>query len=120
MSYGDKVELKQAIWQYMLDHSRIQPNGYYGILIYCKDKDDFWRRIKARQEGFKRYDEKDKEAAVLWKLKIYGQYNSYKLHNEKMSARVKEIKEGRNYYKKTLLFLNKHIQKYLFSGIWKV
>lgn len=31
-----------------MDHSRIQPNGYYGIMFYIKNMDDFWKRLYSR------------------------------------------------------------------------
>jgi len=55
-------EQEDALWQYFIDHSRIQPNGYWWIMFYVRDIDDFWRRVYARYTGaIKRYDVKDKE-----------------------------------------------------------
>jgi hypothetical protein len=53
---------EDAIWQYFIDHSKIQPNGYLGIMFYVKDVDDFWKRVYARYTGdFKRYDKLEKQ-----------------------------------------------------------
>jgi hypothetical protein len=67
---NDWTELKKsftqrqedALWQYFLDHSKIQKNGYIGVLFYIKNIDDFWRRLYARFTGeFKRYDKLERE-----------------------------------------------------------
>ena len=53
---------EDALWQYFIDHSRIQPNGYLGILFYVKNVDDFWRRLFYRSFGeYIRYDIEEKE-----------------------------------------------------------
>lgn len=55
-------EQEDGIWQYIIDHSKVQPNGYLGIQFYVKDLDDFWRRVYARARGdFARYDKLEKE-----------------------------------------------------------
>jgi len=54
-------EQEDALWQYFIDHSKIQKNGYYGIQFYVRDIDDFWRRLFARFTGeFRRYDKLEK------------------------------------------------------------
>jgi hypothetical protein len=46
-----------ALWQYFIDHSNIEPNGYHRIGFHVKDMDDFWKRVFARYSGdFKRYE----------------------------------------------------------------
>jgi hypothetical protein len=48
---------EDSFWQYFIDHSTVEANGYYKILFHVKDIDDFWRRLYARYTGeFKRYD----------------------------------------------------------------
>ncbi len=59
------TDQKGAIWQYFIDHSVIQPNGYYGIMFYIKDLDDFWKRVYDRYTGdFKRYDISEKKSKM--------------------------------------------------------
>lgn len=44
-----------------IDHSQIQPNGYFGILFYVKNVDDFWKRLFYRYSGeYIRYDIEEK------------------------------------------------------------
>lgn len=57
-------QFKDAMWQYVIDHSKIQPNGYLGIQFYCKNRKDFFDRVKAREEGFFRYEALTKEYKV--------------------------------------------------------
>ena len=53
---------EDALWQYFIDHSRIQPNGYFGVQFYVKNVDDFWRRLFFRYSGeYIRYDIEEKE-----------------------------------------------------------
>lgn len=53
---------EDALWQYFIDHSQIQPNGYLGIQFYIKNVDDFWRRLYYRYSGeYIRYDIEEKE-----------------------------------------------------------
>lgn len=53
---------EDAIWQYMIDHSTVEKNGYYRIFFHVKNVDDLWRRMFARFSGdFKRYEKAEKE-----------------------------------------------------------
>jgi len=59
--YFESNELKQAVWQYLMDHSRPIGNGEHKILFVVTTPEELFRRIKARKDGkYKRYD--------LWKL----------------------------------------------------
>ena len=61
----------------MIDHSVIQPNGYYGIQLYFRNREDFWKRIRARTMGFKRYNEEDKNITILRKKHIIRKFNRF-------------------------------------------
>ena len=55
-------EQEEALWQYFIDHSMIQPNGYLGIQFYVKNVDDFWKRLYFRySKEYIRYDIEEKE-----------------------------------------------------------
>ncbi len=50
-------EIREGIWQYLVDHSAFTLNGKLKIFFIVKDKEDFWRRCNARILGqFKRHD----------------------------------------------------------------
>lgn len=54
---------EDALWQYCMDHSMLQPNGYWGIQFYVRDVDDLWRRVYARYSGdYHRYEVEEKAA----------------------------------------------------------
>jgi hypothetical protein len=68
-------EQRRAIWQYCIDHSQIQPNGYHGVMFYCRDEEDFWERITARWTGdFIRDNIELKEMFALRKKKKWDKH----------------------------------------------
>lgn len=112
MDYSEKSDLKRSIWQYCIDHSKIQPNGYLGIMFYCKDQEDFWRRVRARQAGFQRYDIEDKEAGQIQIAELYSNYRWHQNHDKLRSERIEVIKNG-NLMQKTAWYIYRKIKKYL-------
>lgn len=118
MSYQEKDTFKKALWQYCIDHSKLQPNGYYGILFYVKDYSDLERRIKGRIAGFSRYNisEKETSSAALkakWE-KIESFYHACRKWEKKVLRIKAEIKQGRNITKKIALYCYIKLKKYLF------
>lgn len=83
---GVDKEGREAIWQYLIDHSRVKENGYYSVYLTFKDRSDFWRRIDARRRGFHRYDIEKKEYLMatleIKKMRKLSQRNS------EISARI--------------------------------
>lgn len=77
MSYADKIQYKQAVWQYIIDHSLPQKDGYMRILFYVKDKADFDKRVMYRLRGFKRYDDEDTKARCKERLEEFNKYKQY-------------------------------------------
>ena len=62
MSYTEKLKFKQALYQFLIDHSRLQPDGYFRVLFYFKTAEELNKRIDARASGkFKRYNIEEKE-----------------------------------------------------------
>lgn len=58
-------KFKDGLWQYMVDHKRIQPNGYAGIQLYVRNRKDFFERIQARIDGdFERYKVEETDRAL--------------------------------------------------------
>jgi hypothetical protein len=103
-------EQQDALWQYFLDHARLQKNGYFLIFFYIKNIDDFFRRLHFRyNKEYIRYDraEREKEQAT-------GDFFHMKNHSDNVSEKTQQIEQGKNIYKKFLLFVNKKIRKYLF------
>lgn len=49
-----------AVYQFVLDHSTPVPGGFH-IQFYIRNKQDFFTRVKARELGWVRTDNLDKE-----------------------------------------------------------
>ncbi len=80
-------EQESALWQYFIDHSRIQPNGYVGILFYVKDMDDFWQRLYARYTGdFARYDVIKKEAILMKYQGLASQAKKARIWDDRLQS----------------------------------
>ena len=104
-------EQREAIWQYVIDHSQIQPNGYHGIQFYIRNQDDLWERLHARYTGqFNRYDKLEKQNQSDRQALVYANKMGYK--NDKIA---KEIKASGNLYKKLILFIYRKSRDYLFK-----
>ncbi len=110
-TFTEKQE--EAIWQYFLDHSRIQPNGFWGIMFYIRDIDDFWQRVYSRYSGnFQRYDKLNKEHTQ----QLQACFVAYGLHNKK-DRLIKQINESGSVWQRTLLYVNKKTNKALFGHL---
>lgn len=118
MAYSDWVAFKksftneqgEALYQYFVDHSRVQKNGYLGVQFYIRDMDDFWRRLFARFNGdFKRYDKLEKSH----KQEMTGWY-IMKKKADRHHKIVSEIEAGKNKRKKLALWLYRKMRNYLF------
>lgn len=111
-------EQEEGLWQYFIDHSQVQPNGYLGVQFYVEDVNDFWKRVYARVSGdFKRYEAQDK---VTRQAKYRMHYNDFlelqivRRKGEKISDVCEEIDGGRNPWRKFLLWLYRHTREHLF------
>jgi hypothetical protein len=116
MDYPEKSELKKAIWQYMIDHTRMQPNGYYGVQLYFKDQADFWRRVMDRMNGFKRYEEEQKELVALRKQHIIKKYHVLRDAREHRQLKIEKIKNQGSLIQRILLEIYFRISQYLFKN----
>lgn len=104
-------EQENAIWQYFIDHSKLQPNGFLGIMFYVRDVDDFWKRIWFRYTGeYARYDKlekADRQEKVGWAMA--------KKDARKKAEVIKKIDLGRNWWKKLILFIYRKSRDNLFK-----
>ena len=118
MNYGDKNKLKKAVWQFLIDHSKIQPNGYLGFLFYVRDEKDLWRRIKYRQlTGFQRYDPELKKKNQVSTKKVHDYYRWHKRRAEVINERTQEILGHGSLLEKLKWRLYKRLKKSLFKSI---
>lgn len=117
-------EQEDAIWQYFIDHSLIQDNGYFGIQFYIKDVDDFWRRVSARYYGdFTRYDVLEKENIAVKKQLIWEELKALRRsakYSQKINQNHHFYRKNGTPYQKFLLFLkrilNREINKFIDCG----
>ncbi len=100
---------EDAIWQYIIDHSKIQKNGYYGIMFYVRDLDDFWRRVAARFYGdYARYD-KLKKAHAMANI----EFNIMQRMARQWSNTVWYVDKHGTPFQKVCLWLNRKTRDYL-------
>jgi hypothetical protein len=57
----DLTSYKDAVWDFLLEHSDITHGGALFAKFHTSHRADFERRIKARQKGYHRKDPKTKE-----------------------------------------------------------
>lgn len=100
---------EDALWQYLVDHTNVEPNGYYRILFHVRDVDDFWRRVYARYTGdFKRYDKLEKQYQNE-KLGIH----IFKKMADRMNKNVTAIAKRGTLFDKLILKLYRFSRKYI-------
>ncbi len=104
-------EQEDAIWQYLIDHSKVQRNGYLGIQIYVRELDDFWRRVFARYNGdFKRYEKLEKAHTQTLTAMYIMQKDA--IRKSKIVGRI--LKSG-SVIEKLALFFYRKSRDYLFT-----
>lgn len=104
-------EQRDAIWQYVIDHSMIQPNGYHGIQFYIRNEDDLWERLHARYTGaFERYNKLEKQNQADRQSLSFAE----KL-GRIVEKKIRKIDDGFNPIKKSALFLYRITRNYLFK-----
>ena len=67
--FSKKVDanVREAIWQWLIDHSKVEDTGFLNIRFYLKDQDDFWKRVHYRYTGqFERYNKIERESRLTW------------------------------------------------------
>lgn len=109
-SFTQKQE--DAIWQYLLDHAKVQPNGYLGIMLYVKNVNDFWKRVFARYTGeYHRYEEKD-----IKNKQARAKSQFYRLHQEKIDSVFFQIDRQGSLKQKFLKYIYQKIEYYLLKN----
>lgn len=102
---------EDALWQYFIDHSRIQPDGSYCIAFTVKNVDDFWFRVTARHLGeFKRYNKELKEEA---RLKMEKHYKKLAKKQPKFFVQWEKIKAEGSWFDRLLISFSNKVRKYL-------
>lgn len=112
-----KIEpkVREAIWQYLIDHSQIQSNGYYGIQLYFLGQADFWRRVQSRMDGFSRYKIKDKERRAESKQFDFLTFKFYEKNAKRNGEIANRIDKSGTLKEKLMIWLYRKTKKYLFK-----
>lgn len=121
--YFSIQSLKRAVWQYLIDHSHITDDeGTVNIHFYIPHEFEFWRRVKARDDGkFKRKEMYDfqqtlrnqhKKVQELRRIKnqyydLISQIRLNEYHEKRYQDDLKRLLEKGSFYQKTLLFIAK-------------
>jgi len=102
----ERVKLKGAVWQYLVDHSFPYKTGGFAIRFNIKNKNEFFRRVRAREQGkFKREDIDKKWLEV----------QNYIHYTEKVLEKSKKMEalKNKNIFYKSLFWIKKKLQLFL-------
>lgn len=108
-------ETRKAIWQYVIDHAKVQKNGYLGIQFYVMNEEDFWARVQARRDGeFHRYEESDKLTRQQNNIRYYEYYLYNKHRSDKINKKVQYILKKGTLFERFLYLIYKLSRNKLF------
>jgi len=119
---GKKSSWLNAIWQFLIDHSRVENNGLLYIGIHVKDKRDFENRVLAR----KKYGYLNNDVEYTYKKqrelfrRILESYYRKEEKTKRYERVVKRIKKQGSLKDKVVLFLYRKTKKILFDDCAKV
>lgn len=108
----EEKKWKKAVWQYLLDHATVSPVGFK-CYIAVKSEADFWRRVRARQNGFKRNESTQLEDKAKFVSSDYQRMKRADVMNKRWTVKMSNLKENGNIAIKILFFIKKIISKYL-------
>lgn len=114
----NKVEkdIRDAIWQYFIDHSRLEPSGFVRINFGVEDEEDFWRRVQARKDGeFFRNDVEKMENEREEFRKIYQTFLIGQKISKRNAKRIEQIKSSGSLWERLLLRVYWLIKKQIFT-----
>lgn len=107
---------KDALWQYFVDHSQVQPNGYLGLMFYVKNIDDFFERLYARATGeYKRYEVQDKETRQMNKEKMFSELVYFRKIARRNSNTCDRILKSGTLIERIHLLVYRKTRDYLFK-----
>lgn len=83
MSKKEDKKLKDAVWQYLIDHASIADDNMYRIQFHVHTENDFWQRVRSRKNGtYMRKDQLEFEERAR-KLRERRERNSMKLKHRR-------------------------------------
>lgn len=87
--------VREAIWQWLIDHSKPADTGFYHIQFYLKDEDDFWKRVHYRYTGqYERYNKEERASRMTWTYMKAQQRGA-----QEFGAKCDRMEKDKLYYK---------------------
>lgn len=87
MNKKELRKFKNAVWQYLLDHSTKKPSYQkYKITFYIEDEHQFWHKVRVRERGY--YSRKD----ILEEKKAMESIDKENVIRKRKSKRLKKSK----------------------------
>ena len=106
---------KDAIWQYIIDHSTVEYDGKLLIRLCVSDQQDFWNRVYARKSNkFKRNNLQDINKLQEINRKMFISYRISQEKSAGMSKRCNQILNNGTTTEKILYKLYKYCRNTLF------
>lgn len=103
-------KLREAIWQYLIDHSTVNQSGNHVVTLYIKNKGEFWWRVKQRELGtYKRVILLEAEDRAEW-LQSVARSKGFV---ERMDVVEYEINKRGSCKDKIVLYCYKKLREYL-------
>ena len=104
-------EQENAIWQYFIDHSRIESSTFMRITFGIRDVNDFWKRVHARYAGnYSRYNKLEKAQK---QQKLAHAFNT--LLSNYYTDLTSHIENHGTWYQKTILWLHQKTRTIVFG-----
>ena len=50
-----------AVWQYLVEHSKSTPEGYWHINFIAQSKSKFFEKVAARRKGYRKFQENENQ-----------------------------------------------------------
>lgn len=103
-------KLREAVWQYLLDHATVNQSGSHTVTLYIKNKGEFWWRVRQRELGsYKRVVVLEQEDRAEW-LQACSRQRGFA---DRMSVVEYEIGKKGSCKDKIVLYCYKKLRDYL-------
>lgn len=121
--YFESISLKNAVWQYLIDHSKPIDGNMARIVFYITTESEFWRRVRARKEGkFRRKDFYEFNRKMIKRDRMISEMFAEKRSSDERSRKIQEfIKTGtfsQRFFLRLASFF-KGVSKYFYEKVYE-
>lgn len=96
-----KREVRDALWQWLIDHSEVTDTGSLNIRFYVSNEDDMWRRVYYRYTGqYERYNKEERKQGQM-----HSALMRYREDINIFGDKCQKIDTGKSLNKKFVLWL---------------